>query len=274
MAIDQNDEMAPFLHYAKTNGVATITLDNPPVNVLTPAIHRRLYCIIKDFVEDPEVRVGIWTSAGSRIMSAGDDIKTPRSIRTDAETIARHLSPRQNDEQLGYPGWENEVMKIERYKPIVAAINGPVYGGAMLYLLMLTDIRITVDNAVFCLPEIKFGMGGASGMMRLSRQLPHAVAMNMALTGEPLSADDALRHGLVTEIVPSRDLMRRANEIAGKIAASPPIGVRAEMEASLRGEDMSRGDAFALASHLFRMCRVGSGNTLPLSPKKGADSDD
>lgn len=256
------------LHYEKADGIATITLDNPPVNVWTPAIHRQLFDVMKDFTTDPDIHVGIWTSAGTRIMSAGDDIKSTRPIRSVANAVERHLSPRRDDEELDYPGWEIEVMKLERFKPIVAAINGPVYGAAMLYLLMITDIRIAVSNAEFCLPEIKFGMGGAGGLVRLSRHLPHAVAMHMVLTGEPLCADDALRHGLISEITQPDELMLRARKIAHIIATHPSIAVRAEMEASLRGDDMSRADAFAFASHLFRLHRVGQDSDFPLTPKK------
>ncbi len=253
------------LRYEISEGIATITLDNPPVNVFTPALHKELYGLMKDFVADPGIRVGIWTGGGERAMSAGDDIKSPRPERTTGEVIERHLSPRREEEPLEYPGWEQEVMKLERYKPVVAAVNGPLYGAGLLYLLLMTDIRIAVPTARFGFPEIKYGMGGAGGVTRLGRQIPHAVAMSMLLTGDDLPADAALHHGMINEIVPPGDLMARAGAIAQKIASHPPIAVRTEMEAYYRGIDMSRDEAIAFSGHLYRLQRAACDPARPLA---------
>lgn len=173
---------------------------------------------------------------------------------------------------MEYPGWEYEVRKLadERYKPIVAAVNGYVFGQGMIYLLQLTDIRIASPTATFGLPEIAYGMGGASGSTRLGRQIPHVAAMWLALTGEPFNAEAALRNHLINEIVPIEQLRERARKIAAKIASHPPVSVRVEMEAYYRGQDLTRDQASALTGHLYRLQRATMDTTPPLSKSKPA----
>lgn len=258
------------LHYEKSDGIATITIDNPPVNVFTPELHRDLYHILRDFLADRAVRVGILTGAGQRAFCAGDDIKTERPRRTQAEIVERHLYPKHDGQPLEYPGWEAEVKRLaeERFKPIVAAVNGHVMGQGMIYLLQLTDIRIASPNATFGLPEIAYGMGGASGSTRLGRQIPQVAALWLALTGEPFDAEAALRNHLINEIVEQDKLMERARRIAAKIASHPPIAVRVEMEAYYSGQDMTRGQAAAFSAHLYRLQRTGMDGTPPLASRK------
>jgi enoyl-CoA hydratase/carnithine racemase len=258
------------LRYDKADGIATITIDNPPVNVFTPELHRDLFHILKDFIADREIRAGILTGAGDRAFCAGDDIKTARPKRSTAEVIERHLYPKHEKQSPEYPGWEAEVKRIsdERFKPIVAAVNGHTMGMGMIYLLQLTDIRIASPNATFGLPEIAYGMGGASGTTRLGRQIPQVAALWLALTGEPFDAEAALRNHLINEIVDKDRLMERAHRIAAKIASHPPLSVRVEMEAYYRGQDMTRDQAAAFSAHLYRLQRATMDATPPLAKSK------
>lgn len=268
------------LQYSKHEGIATITIDNPPVNVFTPALHRKLFEILVDFLEDQGVRVGILTAIGERAFCAGDDIKSPRPKRSTAEIISRHLYPKRLADTPEYPGWESEVLNLSerRFKPIVAAINGPALGQGLIYLLQLSDIRIATPNARFGLPEIAYGMGGASGLTRLGRQIPHLSALWLALTGEPFNAEDALKNHLINEIVAPERLMTRTQEVAARIASHPPLAVRVEMEAYYRGQDMTRDQATAFTSHLYRLQRAAMDPTPPLARKRDAivrqDGDD
>ncbi len=259
-----------MLRYEKADGIATITLDNPPVNVFTPELHRELFDILSDFLEDSSIRVGILTATGSRAFCAGDDIKTQRPKRTVPEMVERHLGRRRRDDSNEYPGWEAEVLRLgeERFKPIIGAVNGPVFGQGMIYLLRLTDIRIASPNAIFGLPEIAYGMAGASGSLRLGRHIPPTAALWLALTGEPFNAEEALRNHLINEIVPPEKLIERARAIAGKIASHPPIAVRVEMEAFYRSQDMTSGQATAFTGHLYRLQRTAVDPTPPLSRPK------
>lgn len=264
------------LHYEKSDGIATITIDNPPVNVFTPTLHRDLHDLLAEFMADDGVRVGILTGAGNRAFSAGDDVKTPRPERTQSELVKRHFGRRRPDESLEYPGWEHEVLRLamQRFKPIVGAVNGVAVGQGMIYLLQLTDIRVASSTARFGLPEIAYGMGGAGGSTRLMRQIPQVAAMWLALTGEPFDAETALRYNLVNEVVSPDQLMSRAREMAILIARHPPLAVRTEMEASYRGQDLSRDQALSYVSNLYRLQRVAFDTRPPLSKSLTGSSDD
>ena len=263
----------PF-HYEKRGTLAHFALDNPPVNVFTPALHKQFHDALKDFCADKSVHVGVWAGVGERSFCAGDDIKSPRSQRTTAETIERQLGVRHDAEPLEYPGWESEVIALTRHKPIISAVNGHCLGQGFIYLMLLTDIRIASPNASFGLPEIAYGMGGAGGMMRLSRQIPHTAAMWMLLTGKPYDAQAALRHSIINEIVPMNELHHRAEQLAEIIAGHPPLGVRTEMEAYYRGQDMTRADSQAFTAQLYRLQRLAFDPTPPLAVDKRADDDE
>jgi enoyl-CoA hydratase/carnithine racemase len=258
------------LKYEKSDRIATITIDNPPVTVFTPDLHKEVYHILEDFLADRSIHAGILTGAGTRAFCAGDDIKTSRPKRTVAETVERHLYPIDKEATPEYPGWEHEIRRLaqERFKPIVGAVNGPVMGQGLIYLLQLTDLRIASPNAIFGLPEIAFGMGGASGTTRLGRQIPHVAALWLALTGEPFDAEAALRNHLINEVVSQDKLMERARKIAERIAGHPPLAVRIEMEAYYRAQDMTREQATAVSGHLYRLQRTTMDTTPPLSKTK------
>lgn len=257
-------------HYEKADGIATITLDNPPVNVLTPELHKDLLEILRDFNTDPEVHCGIWTAAGDRAFCAGDDVKTPRPKRSFAEVAERHLSPRREGDGFEYPGWEGEVLALPRLKPMIAAVNGVCLGQGMIYLLLLTDLRIATPNARFGLPEIAYGMPGASAATRLGRQIPHVLAMQMALTGAMIDAETAARGFLINEVVEPDALMPRARLVAQHIASHPPVAVRAEMDAYYRAQDMNRADALAYSGNLYQLVRATQDrDTPPLAAREG-----
>lgn len=257
-----------MFRYEKADGIAVLTLDNPPVNVLTPETHEQLYGILKDFYSDPEIRCGIWTGAGERAYCAGDDVKSERLERTTAEIVDRHLTPRREGDPAEYPGWEGEILSLKRTKPMIAAVNGPCVGQGMIYLLLLTDLRIAVPKARFGLPEIAYGMPGAGGVTRLGRQIPQTAALWMALTGEAISAEEARRCFLINEIVEPAQLMERARQIASRIASLPPRAVRVEMETFYRALDLDRDDAMAFAGHMYQLVRATFDKTPPLAAKE------
>ena len=122
--------------------------------------------------------------------------------------------------------------------------------------MLLTDIRIATPEAKFGLPEINYGMGGAGGVTRLGRHLPHTVAMYMLLTGEYMDADRALKHHLVNEIVPQDQLFDRVAGIADKIARHPLLAIRTEMDAFSAGNDLSKADAANLTASFYRYQRM------------------
>ena len=254
-----------MLRYEKDGAVATITIDNPPLNVFNPPMHRQMYEILSDFIADPAIHCGILTGAGDRAFSAGDDIKTERPQRTLLEVVERHLTPSHAFDSDEYPGWEHEVMTMARHKPIVGAVNGHCYGQGFLYLMMLTDVRYASTNAKMGMPEIAYGMGGAGGALSLGKQIPHAAAMELLLLGEAVDAEKAERMYLVNGVTAPEDLMATARRAADRIASHPPLGIRIEMEAYQRSMDMSRADATALAGHMYRLARAVQSETPPLA---------
>lgn len=258
------------IKYEKNGPVATFTIENGKVNAFTPEMHKELYDAVKDFCADRSVHVGILTGAGTRAFCAGDDIKNPHGHQSQADAMAAHFFPSTEQDANLRPGWERELRALERFKPIIGAINGPVMGMGAIYMLNLTDIRIATPNAFIGLPEIAYGMAGAGGSTQLARQVPPAVAMWMVLLGENMSAEDALKHDLYNEVVAPEALLPRARELAQRIAALPPISVRVEMEVTKRAAEMTRAEALNLTSHLYRLQRAaltarGEYNSLPLA---------
>lgn len=244
--------------YSKAGPVAVFTFDNPPVNAFTPSMHKEFYLAMREFIADDDVRCGILTGAGEKAFCAGDDIKTPYKTSKDPrEELADHLWPHRNEgENPDTFAWARDLANLERYKPIIAAVDGWCLGQGMIYLLHQSDIRIASPRAKFGFPEIAYGMAGAGGNTRLGRLVPPPVAMWMLLTAEPLSADDALKHNLINQIVPSHQLLERAHAIAEHISRHPPEAVRIEMELFYRSLDLSKSDALTLTKHMYRMQRL------------------
>ncbi len=247
------------LRYEKDGDVAVFTIENGSVNPTNPAIHKELFLALKDFLADTSIRCGILTGAGERAFCAGDDIRTPyRSEASPREALADHLWPHHGEGEEPYDfSWSRDVLAMERFKPIIGAVNGWCLGQGIIYLLSLTDIRIASTNAKFGFPEIAYGMGGAGGTSRLGLQLPHTVAMWMLLTGDAMDAEEALSHRLVNKVVSPEALMEEARSVAARIARHPPEAVRVEMEAYYRGRELSRSDALAFTKHLYRVQRMG-----------------
>lgn len=267
--------------YDIKNHIGTITIDNGPLNVMTPPMHKQLHDILVEFLADPSVHVGILKGRDGGSFCAGDDIKNPLPARGRQEELEDFLFLHRH-ERAGAPphrpAWDVDIMKLERYKPIIGAVDGYCLGQGMIYLLHLTDLRIATRRAKFGLPEIAYGMGGGGGIARLGRQIPHVVAMRMLLTGEFMTAEDALRYDLINEMVDEDDLIGAADSLATKIASQPPIAVRVEMESYYRSLDLSRDDNLRYCLNLYRLQRIGyegyGAGTGFLKRDKGGTDDD
>lgn len=246
------------LHYEKSGPIATFTVDNGKVNVFTPAMHRELHEALVDFNRDPAIRVGILTGAPGRSFCAGDDIRTPLPELTPQQALEAHLSPHAHEPETGLtrPGWEQDVMRLRRVKPIVGAVDHYCLGQGLIYLLLLTDLRIATGRAEFGFPEIAYGMGGAGAMTRLGRLVPQALAMELLLLGERIDAAKALSAHLINRVVPPEALADAALAMAETIARHPPVAVQVELDAYNRAMDMTREQAMDYAGTLFRFQRV------------------
>ena len=251
----------PF-EYERKGKVGYFTIRNGSVNPMTPAMHKELYGHMIEFLADDNVHVGIMQGAGDRAFSAGDDIKTEYAkFDTPRDELEYYMWPKFRTETKTPDTftWSREVLALDRFKPIIAAVRGYCFGQGMIYLSQLTDIRVCSPDAKFGFPEINYGMGGAGGSTRLSRFIPHTIAMEMVLTGDPLDAEQALRANLVNAVVPTDQVLAKAEEYAARIARHPLIALRIEMEASMRGMDMRRMEALEYVKNLYRMQRMAYG---------------
>ena len=246
------------IHYETDGSIATITIDNGRLGIMTPELHKALFHRLEEFVTDEDIHVGILKGADGCSFCAGDDLKWEPEDPSKRTMLERQLSTtRRRADPLARPGFEQEILRLERFKPMVAAVDGYALGQGFMLLTHMTDIRVCTPEAQFGLPEVAHGYGGIGGILRLGRQIPHTAAMQCMLTGERFDAEKAREWHFVNEVVSRASLEPRAREIAEKIASMPPLAIRVEMESYQRGMDMSRQDAIVLLGHFYRMTMLG-----------------
>jgi E-phenylitaconyl-CoA hydratase len=226
--------------------VLTVTINRPQqMNSLDPETRASLIDTINGFRQNDDAWVAILTGAGDRAFCAGADLK--KTLPPAGPFAATHFSAAGGDE-LWRPF--NAVTK-----PIIAAINGAAYGGG-LELALACDIRIASSSAVFSQSEVRVGsMPGAGGTVRLLQAVPRAVAMKMLLTGQKMSAEEAYRVGLVSDLVAPEDLMNAAREMAKQICRNAPLSVRATKFAAMLGENMAPGQGLEVERLLWGVLR-------------------
>jgi enoyl-CoA hydratase/carnithine racemase len=252
----------------KKGAICHFIINNPPVNAFTPAMHQQFYDALREFYTSTELKVGILRSTGTRAFCAGDDIKSPRPNYSTEQLLERHFSKSEDLNELGHPGFEREVMKLKRTKPIIAAIQSACIGQGLAYILLMTDLRIASTKAQFGFPEINFGMGGAAGALQMAHQIPQTAAMYMVLTGELVDANYALTNHLINEIVEPDQLLSRAETLAQTIARHPAQALQIELEVFQRTRNLSREEAMSYAEHVYRLQRFAYDNQPLLSNQK------
>jgi enoyl-CoA hydratase/carnithine racemase len=212
--------MAEDVLYEKQDHIALVTLNRPEVlNAYRGQTFRELAEIWDNINADDNVYAVVFTGAG-RAFCAGGDMK---ALAADPNDLGVH--PRRFD---GYA----EEDKLEVFKPIIAAVNGYAYGGG-LSMAMACDIRIAAENASFAQPQVKRGIIGPHSTRRLVEVVPRGIAMEMMLTGDPITAQEAYRVGLVNKVVPLEELMPAAMAMAARISANAPLAVWASKESAL-----------------------------------------
>ena len=209
----------------RDGAVLEVVLDRPRANAIDAATSRLLGEVFADFRDDASLRVAIITGAGDRFFSAGWDLKA----------AAEGEPP---DADYGVGGFGGIQMLPDLNKPVIAAVNGMAVGGGM-ELALSCDLIYAAEHARFALPEIAAGTLADAATVRLPTRIPYHVAMDMLLTGRWMEADEALRWGLVNEIVPATRLMVRAREVAATLAAGPPLVLAAIKEVARASEALS-----------------------------------
>ena len=204
-------------------GIAVITLNRPEQrNALDAAHYEALSAAWTRVRDDDAIRVAVVTGAGQQVFSAGADLKS----WIGREVPLSDLWLTQKGQLLN--------RGLEIWKPVIAALNGHCLAGGMT-LMLATDIRVCAEHVTFALSEVKRGIIAANGgTQRLLGQLPHAIAMEMLLTGDAIDAQAALRWGLINQVVPSGQELDAALAYARRIAANAPLAVQAAKELALR----------------------------------------
>jgi crotonobetainyl-CoA hydratase len=189
--------------------VLEVTIDRPKANAIDAATSRIMGEVFASFRDNPELRVAILTAAGEKFFCPGWDLKA----------AAQGEAP-DSDYGVGGFGGLQELPNLN--KPVIAAVNGLAFGGGF-EIMISADIIIAAEHATFALPEIKSGTLADAATIKLPRRIPYHMAMEMLFTGRVLGAEEAKHWGVVNEIVPPRELMRRARELAHRLAEGPPL---------------------------------------------------
>lgn len=228
------------VRYEIEGHITTITLDRPEaLNTIDLDLWKAFSDATSRLEDDAEAWVGIITGAGDRAFCAGADLRS---------TIPRLLD---DPDQNPFPDPPTIMRGQVVTKPLVAAVNGLALGGG-LEVVLACDLRVATENALFGAPEVTLGLiPGWGGTQRLPRQLPWAVAARILLTGQPLTAPEALQVGLVNAVVPAADVMNEAHQWAETLCKCGPLALRAAKRAMLEGSELPLGDALALEQRLF-----------------------
>jgi enoyl-CoA hydratase len=224
-----------LVEYSSDQRVAVITLNRPHAdNAITTEMGARLTEILEAIAVRTSLRAVILTGAGDRAFSVGSDLRQRKNMSKED-----WLRQRQDFDRTLYT-----VRQLR--KPIFAAVNGIAYGGGS-ELAQSTDFIIASDNATFGQPEAMIGLAAGGGSpVFLPRLLPPGKALQMLMTGDPISAQEAHRLGMVNELHPQSELMDAAHRIAAKIASNSPTAVQAVKGAVRMGEGQPIEQAIAI----------------------------
>ena len=231
------------LLYEKKGAIAYVTLNRPKVlNALNQGTWENLRTAFEDARDDAAVRGVILTGAGDKAFIAGADI----SELAQVTAVEAEKSSTYGQEVL------NLIENLG--KPVIAAVNGYALGGGC-ETAMACSIRVASEHAKFGQPEVTLGIiPGGGGTQRLPRLVGKGRALQLILSGEIISAQEAYRIGLVNEVVLPADLIARAEAILNKIFANAPIAVKYSLEAVNKGLETSQAGGFVLEASLFGLC--------------------
>jgi enoyl-CoA hydratase len=224
--------------------LAKLILNNPPLNLVTLELTQQLVEALEELDADESVRVVVITGAGDRAFCAGSDVKEFPAVRD--QVVDKKLAR------------ENQAFGDIEFlsKPVIAAIEGLAYGGGC-EISMACDLRIAAESARIALPEVKLGVvPGSGGLFRLPRLVGPAHAMELMYLGDPISAREAERMGLVNKVVPDGEALPHALNVARKIAQQPRTSVAAIKRGVRESAWLANEDAvrltLELSDHVFK----------------------
>lgn len=231
--------------------IVLITIDRPPRNALDLYAFRDLAGAWRRFRDDPDAWVAVVTGTGDSFC-VGADLKTyiPQITQLHQEIAAGNVTEVDGCRLSDGPFAVLRPPKVKIYKPIVAAVNGYCTAGGM-EMLCGTDIRLAAPEAQFAVMEPKRGLfAGGGTTVRLPRQLPFPLAMELLLCADLVPAERALEMGLINRIVPADDLLDAALDMARRITVNAPLAIQATKESVLRGLALDYDAALDLETEL------------------------
>ncbi|BBU21662.1 crotonase/enoyl-CoA hydratase family protein [Mycobacterium xenopi] len=205
--------------------VMVITINRPEArNAVNAAVGTAVGDALEQAQHDPEIRAVVITGAGDKSFCAGADLKA--------------ISRRENLYHPDHPEWAFAgYVRHFIDKPTIAAVNGTALGGGT-ELALASDLVVAEERAKFGLPEVKVGLiAGAGGVFRIVHQLPRKVALEMLLTGEPISAAEALKWGLINQVVPDGTVLEAALALAERVTVNAPLSVQASKRIAYGADD-------------------------------------
>ncbi|OBF30113.1 crotonase/enoyl-CoA hydratase family protein [Mycobacterium sp. ACS4331] len=216
---------APGALTERRGNVLIITINRPEArNAINAAVSTAVGDALAQAQADPEVRAVVLTGAGDKSFCAGADLKAI----SRGENLFHPDHP-----EYGFAGYVSHFID----KPTIAAVNGTALGGGT-ELALASDLVVAEERAQFGLPEVKRGLiAAAGGVFRIVDQLPRKVGMQLILTGEPLSAAEALKWGLINDVVPDGTVVDAAVALAERIAANAPLAVQASKRVAYGVDD-------------------------------------
>lgn len=231
----------------KDGAVGVVTLNRPQaLNALSYALVKDLSLAMQELDQDPEVRA-IVVTGGDKVFAAGADIKEMADRGPFDELVQERLA------------YRDKINRIS--KPMIAAVTGFALGGGC-ELAMSCDIVIAAENARFGQPEVNLGIiPGSGGTQRLTHVLGKHRAMELVLTGDMLSANDAERLGLVNRVVPPELVLEEAKNVAKKIAAKPALAIKAAKEAVLKAANTSLDEGLEFERKSFYLLFASADRT-------------
>jgi enoyl-CoA hydratase len=213
--------------------VDVLTINRPEArNAINGAVSKAMSTIMDELADDADCWVVVVTGSGDKAFSAGMDLKA--------------FSSGEGGDIMGASGGFAGLTQRDFPKPIIAAVNGPALAGGF-EIMLSCDLVVAADHATFGIPEAKRGLiAGAGGLIRMPKRLPMAVALELAMTGDPINAERAHALGLVNKVVPADDLLDEAIALAERIAANAPLAVRYSKSVMTRAADLPESEGWAI----------------------------
>lgn len=246
------------VHVETSDGVTVVTLDRPrALNAINSQVAIALGRALEEADRDEGVRAVVITGTG-RAFSAGADLKAV----AQGDTLTDRDHP-----EWGFGGFARHPIST----PTIAAVNGLAFGGG-LELMLSCDLAIADEEAQFGLPEVKRGLAaGAGGLVRLPQRIPRGVALEIAMTGAPISAARAYELGLVNRVAPAGTALEAARAMAATIAANAPLAVRESRALMLRAAHADEAEDAIWDDNSTVMGRIFSSEDAKEGPRAFAE---